>query len=62
MHLEWLVVDGGGGPLARGGRGEACWGVQGGGGRRGRNGLATLSGHEVPDEDSIPTADDSATV
>ena len=71
VHLEWLIVDGGGGPLARGGRSKTGWRVLGGGGRgrggrsgggRGGEGLATLSGHEVPDEDCISTADDPATV
>lgn len=67
MHLEWLIVDGGGGPLAWGGRSKTGWrvlggGGRGGGGRSGGEGLATLSGHEVPDEDCISTADDPATV
>ena len=71
MHLEWLIVNGGGSPLARRNRHEASLRLMGGGGRGGgrrggerggEEGLVTLPSHEVPDEDGISTTDDSAAV
>ena len=73
VHLEWLIVNGGGSPLARRNRHEASLRLMGGGGgsggrrggRRGggrSEGLVTLPSHEVPDEDGISTTDDSAAV
>ena len=35
MHLEWLIVNGGGNPLARRSRHEASLRLMGGGGRSG---------------------------
>ena len=75
MHLEWLIVNGGGSPLARrnrheaslrlmggGGRGGGRRGGKRGGGRGGEEGFVTLPSHEVPDEDGTSTTDDSAAV
>ena len=75
MHLEWLIVNGGGNPLARRSRHEASLRLMGGGGRSGgrrgggrggrrggEEGFVTLSSHEVPDENGISTTDDSAAV
>ena len=73
MHLEWLIVNGGGSPLARRNRHEASLRLMGGGGgsggrrggRRGggrSEGLVTLPSHEVPDEDGTSTTDDSAAI
>ena len=74
MHLEWLIVNGGGSPLARRSRHEASLRLMGGGGggggrrgrrgggRRGKEGFVTLSSHKVPDENGISTTDDSAAI